>query len=79
MTNLKVMKAQCKLALRLVDARTAIGIVNYINALERQVEADAAKIEAGKKLLQSIQPSTDPESRYYDIDPQDVFDAEVLK
>jgi len=53
MTNLKLMKAQCKLALRLVDARTAIGIVNYITALERQVEADAAKIEQLKAELET--------------------------
>ena len=54
MTNLKVMKAQCKLALTRVDVRLAVGIVNYITALERQVEADAAKIAELKAELEKV-------------------------
>ena len=53
MTNLKLMKAQCKLALRLVDARTAIGIVNYITALEKEVERlekKLAELEAKNEM-----------------------------
>jgi len=67
MNNILLLKAQAKLSMTLVDARTAIGINNYISALENLVEA-------GNKLASNIKPSTDPESRYYDIDPQDLHD-----
>jgi len=53
MTNLKVMKAQCKLALTRVEPRLEVSIVNYITALERQVEADAAKIAQLKAELEA--------------------------
>ena len=53
MTNLKVMKAQCKLALTRVEPRLEVSIVNYKTALERQVEADAAKIAQLKAELEA--------------------------
>ena len=54
MTNLKLMKAQCKLALTRVNEHLAIGITNYITALEKQVEADAAKIAELKAELEKV-------------------------
>ena len=53
MTNLKLMKAQCKLALTWVDVRLAVGIVNYITALEKQVERlekKLAELEAKNEM-----------------------------
>ena len=40
MSNLKLMKAQAKLALTRVEPRLEVSIVNYITALEKKVESD---------------------------------------
>ena len=68
MTNPRLLqKAQAKSALTQVDSRAALPINRYIEALEQLVEA-------GKRLSDAIKNSSDPETRYYDIDPQDWFD-----
>jgi len=68
MTNSRLLqKAQARLALTQADSRVALPINKYIETLEHLVEA-------GKMLSDAIKNSSDPEARYYDIDPQDWFD-----
>lgn len=45
MNNLKLMKAQCKLALTRVEPRLEVSIVNYIIALEKEVERLERKLD----------------------------------
>lgn len=37
MNNIKLLKAQAKLALTVVDPRAGVGIKNYIDALEKRI------------------------------------------
>jgi hypothetical protein len=52
MNNLKLMKAQAKLALTRVEARLEVSIVNYIGALERLHELDVVRIEQLKAEIE---------------------------
>lgn len=45
MNNLKILKAQAKLALTKVEPRLELSIVNYITALEKQIEKLEKQIE----------------------------------
>lgn len=45
MNNLKLLKAQAKLALTEVEPRLELSIVNYITALEKQIEKLEKQIE----------------------------------
>lgn len=53
MTNLKLMKAQAKLALTRVEPRLEVSIVNYMTALEKEVEKlekKLAEVEAKHEM-----------------------------
>ena len=53
MTNLKLMKAQCKLALTRVEPRLEVSIVSYMTALEKEVERlekKLAELEAKNEM-----------------------------
>ena len=67
MTNLKLMKAQCKLALTRVEPRLEVSIVSYMTALEKEVEADAAAIKRAQELLRATQRNWD-EQCLFDCD-----------
>ena len=45
MSNLKLMKAQAKLALTRVEPRLEVSIVNYIIALEKEIERLERKLD----------------------------------
>jgi hypothetical protein len=45
MNNIKILKAQAKLALTEVEPRLELAIVNYITALEKQIEKLEKQIE----------------------------------
>lgn len=51
MTNLKILKAQAKLALTRVEPRLEVSIVSYITALEKEVEKLEKKLAELEKVI----------------------------